>query len=237
MMTGAGYCEARTGVRTLDVATGTLSAVAAEVTELFEGLFVDIERMRVRLVDLFSAGPVDSVEASAAVDPVAHELLGRGVVLGSGYVAARDALTDHPLYLAWWQGESQQLLGQADAPAGDPLDYTRREWFRVPESTGRRHITGPYVDYVCTDEYVVTSTMPVVVEGKMRGVVGADTLVETLEDVLMDTLRSGEATLVSANGRVVASADHRLGAGTLVDLEKCSERLECGTLPLLVVQR
>ena len=222
---------------TLHVATGTLSSVAAEVTALFEGLFVDIERMRVRLVDLFSAGPVDSADASAAVHPIAHELLRDGVVLGSGYVAARDALTDHPLYLAWWQGESQQLLGQADTPAGDPLDYTRREWFRVPESTGRRHITGPYVDYVCTDEYVVTSTMPVVVEGAMLGVVGADTLVETLENVLLDTVRSADATLVSASGRVVASADHRLGAGTLVDFDACTERLECGTLPLLVVQR
>ena len=222
---------------TLHVATGTLPSAAAGVAELFEGLFSEIERMRVRLVDLFSAGPVDSATASAAVHPVAHALLRGGVVLGSGYVAARDALTDHPLYLAWWQGESQQLLGQADAPSGDPLDYTRREWFRVPASTGSRHITGPYVDYVCTDEYVVTSTAPVVVGGRMLGVTGADTLVETLENVLLGTLRSADATLVSATGRVVVSADHRLGAGTLVDLDDCTARVQCGTLPLVVVQR
>lgn len=217
--------------------TSTLDSVASEVTELFEDLFVDIDSMRARLVSLFEAGPVDSAAVSDAAHPIAHGLLARGVVLGSGFVAARGALTDHPLYLAWWQGESQQFLGQADAPAGDPLDYTRREWFRVPEQTGVRHVTGPYVDYVCTDEYVCTSTMPVLVDGRMLGVVGADTLAETLENLLLDTLRDADATLVSESGRVVVSADPHLGAGTLVELGDYAEQIPCGTLPLTVVHR
>ncbi len=215
--------------------TKQLAAVADEVTALFEGIFVAVEDMRVSLLDLFDAGRVDAEQVNHVVHPRASALLDQGLVLGCGYVASRDALVDRSLYLAWWQGESQQLLGQADAPAGDPLDYTRREWFRVPEATGARHVTGPYVDYVCTDEYVVTSTMPVVSQGRMVGVVGADTLVETLEDVLLPLLRTAGATLVSEHGRVVASADHRLAAGTLVDLDDCVERVPCGTLPLAVV--
>lgn len=138
----------------------------------------------------------------------------------------------HCEYLAWWQGEEQQLLGEADSPAsGDPFDYTRREWFRVPVETGRRHVTGPYVDYVCTDEYVVTSTAPVVVDGTCLGVVGADVLVETLEDRLLATLREHGATLVGEHGRVMVSSDHRRAPGVLLDLEG-RETHRCGELPL-----
>ncbi len=237
MMTRTRIPRTGSGVSTLRLADRTLGSIADDVTALFEDLFVDVERMRERLVGLFERGPLDSAAAVDAVCPLASALLDRGLVLGAGYVAERDALSDHPLYLAWWQGESQQLLGQADAPAGDPLDYTRREWFRVPRETGERHVTGPYVDYVCTDEYVVTSTMPVVVDSRMLGIVGADTLVETLENVLLDSLLRAGATLVSEHGRVIASADHRLAAGTLVDLDSCTERLPCGTLPLAVVIR
>lgn len=210
--------------------------VAEEVTEYFRRLFGDIERMRTSLLDLFAAGPVDAGVAAAAVEPDARALLDQGLVLGAGYVAARDALTDQSLYLAWWQGDSQQCLGGSDAPgSGDPFDYTRREWFRVPEATGERHVTGPYVDYVCSDEYVVTSTMPVVVGDRMVGVVGADTLVETLENVLLPTLRSTGATLVSEHGRTIASSDHRLAAGTLLDLPSCEQLSPCHDLPLAVV--
>ena len=37
-----------------------------------------------------------------------------------------------------------------------------------------RHLTGPYVDYVCTDDYTITITTPVRVAGRLVGVVGTD---------------------------------------------------------------
>jgi hypothetical protein len=218
------------------VAHRNLSPVADAVTDLFEKLFADLELMRAALVELFSQGPVESAAVVAAVEPDARALLDKGMVLGAGYVAARDALDDKSLYLAWWQGETRQLLGDPDTPAmSDPLDYTRREWFRTPEMSGERHVTGPYVDYVCTDEYVVTSTDPVVVDGRMVGVVGADTLVETLERMLLPILREAGATLVNDHGRTVASTDLRIAAGTIVDLSSCQEAVSCGDLPLRVV--
>lgn len=216
--------------------TVRLEEAAAEVTQLFEHTFVAVADLRGSLEDVFSAGPVDAERANQVVHPWATALLDEGTVLGCGYVAAPDALSDRTLYLAWWQGEGQQLLGHAEAPAGDPLDYTRREWFRAPETSGNRHITGPYVDYVCTDEYVVTCTVPVLSGGKMVGVAGADTLVETLENLLLDPLRSAGATLVSEHGRVIVSADHRLAPGALVAIDQQPESVACGTLPLAVVR-
>jgi hypothetical protein len=173
--------------------------------------------MRAALLPLFEAGPVTSGSAVAAVEPIVQRLLDRPVMLGGGFVAAQGALADHPLYLAWWQGIGRELLGVAGAPGGDTLDYTTREWFRVPRATGERHVAGPYVDYVCTDEYVLTSTVPVIVAGELVGVVGADMLVESLERELLPLLRAAGATLVGSTGRVVVSADHRLAPGSRID--------------------
>lgn len=214
--------------------TGEHAAVAEEVSAHFERILAEVDQMRAALCERFAAGPVDAAQAEAAVHPIAQRLLDGGAVLGTGYVAGRDALSDRALHLASWQGEDKQLLGRSDAPGGDEFDYTKREWFRVPQTTGDRHVTGPYVDYVCADEYVVTSAVPVLVEGgRMVGIVGADQLVETLEDLLLEVLSDAGATLVSDHGRVIASADHRVAPGTLVELGP--QAVPCGTLPMAII--
>ena len=97
-------------------------------------------------------------------------------------------------------------------------------------------MTGPYVDFVCTDEYVMTSTAPVLSGGRMVGVVGADTLVETLEKLLMPSLRAAGATVVNDLGRAVASSDPHLATGSLIDLDDCRDIIACARLPLSVVK-
>jgi len=92
------------------------------------------------------------------------------------------------------------------------------------------------VDYVCTDEYIVTISQPVLLGARMLGIVGADVLVETLEEVLLGRLREAGATLVHAQGRVLASADDRLAAGRLIDPAGYRERVGCGVLPLCLVR-
>ncbi|GLY17056.1 hypothetical protein Kisp01_40710 [Kineosporia sp. NBRC 101677] len=214
----------------------TMGALARDVSDLFEGLFVALEDMRQCLAGLFAQGPAVAETVVEALRERARARLDAGLVLGCGFVSSKDALADRSLYLAWWQGEGRRLLGEAGSPDGDLLDYTRREWFRVPERTRQRHVTGPYVDYVCTDEYVVTLSQPVVAGDRMLGIVGADTLVETLEDVLLAGLGAAGATLVSDHGRVMVSADHRLAAGKLIDFADCRERTGCGDLPLSLVR-
>lgn len=215
-----------------------IAACATTIETFFGGLFDELELMREHLAAQFNAHPVSSACVGATIEPLVRSMLTREEIVGTGFVASPDALSDQHLYLAWWQGENQQLLAESAAPAdGDPLDYTRHEWFRTPLRTGRRHITGPYVDFVCTDEYVVTSTVPVVVEGTMVGVVGADMLVETLEIMLLPHLRQAgnRTTLVNYIGRAVASADPHTATGTLVDLASVSETFPCRNLPLSVV--
>lgn len=222
----------------MTVQTAELAACVERVETHFHHILDQLESMRAPLVGLFDRGPVDADTARSSIEPLVRTFLATSDIVGAGYVAARGALDDQPLYLAWWQGDDQHLLAEPDAPAtGAPLDYTRHPWFRTPERTGEPHVTGPYVDFVCTDEYVMTSTTPVFSHGRMVGVVGADTLVETLEKLLLPTFRAVGATLVNDLGRTVMSADPHQATGSLIDLAECSEVVSCARLPLSVVRR
>jgi hypothetical protein len=205
-----------------------------DVEQHFERIFAELAAWQVTLGELFAAGPVSAAAATEAIaGSVISFLDGPHHLVGAGFVAARNALADKPLYLAWWQGDDRRLLAEPALTATETFDYTRRPWFANPELTGQRHITGPYVDFVCTDEYTLTSTAPVVVAGRMVGVVGADTLVETLEAMLLPGLRAAGATLVNEHGRAVVSADPHVGPGERVAESRAV--LPCTGLPLAVV--
>jgi hypothetical protein len=122
-------------------------------------------------------------------------------------------------------------------------------------------VTGPYVDYLCTDQYTLTFTQPLVVRGVFAGVVGADVLVawfeQHLHDVLdvldvLDVPSGGEdpCVLVNVAGRVVTSSDPTWVTGDLLrglPLETWftgahTDQADwaftrCGSLPLGVISR
>lgn len=154
-------------------------------------------------------------------------------VIGAGFVAAPGFIRDAEWHLAWWLSELNSFglgarrghvrrLDAIEDPSSDAFrDYTALEWWRVPLSTGRRHLTGPYVDYLCTDEYTITLTVPVHADDRMIGVVGADLYVDEIERRQLPLLRSldREATLVNASGRVLASTDGDRAPGSLLRID------------------
>ncbi|WP_104133026.1 PDC sensor domain-containing protein [Cryobacterium sp. M91] len=160
-----------------------------------------------------------------------------GMVIGAGFVSAPSFLGWH---LAWWLG-GQNPAGSALPATGirhletveDPRDesfrdYTALEWWRVPAQTRRRHVTGPYVDYLCTDEYTLTLTLPVYRGGtELIGVVGIDLSVDQLERQLVPRLGASgvRVTLINASARVVVSTDAHLATGALLRLPGLTERL------------
>lgn len=208
------------------IATRSHADVAAHVAGTIDGIFAMIDGWRDLLEDRlradasFTAARVDPLVESFAVPAVTGETL----LTGAGFVAAPGALSDAEWHLAWWlggTGPSRQLrrLATIDDPSHDQFrDYTALEWWRVPATTGTRHLTGPYVDYVCTDDYTVTITTPVRIGGELVGVVGADALVDRLERALLPAMRSGATpvTLVNASGRVVTSTDARREPGSIL---------------------
>ena len=62
----------------------------------------------------------------------------------------------------------------------------------------------------------MTSTAPVSSGGRMVGVVGADSLLETLEELFLPSLRAAGATLVNDQGRAVMSADPHVAMRSLI---------------------
>ncbi len=194
----------------------------------------DVSRAKV-LVRVQDHLEADDAPTAATLDPIVEAsavsaLAADGLITGSGFVAAPGLLSDAQWHLAWWLGGPAGIrrLATIDDPSSDQFrDYTTLEWWRFPARTGTRHLTGPYVDYVCTDDYTVTITTPVTVRGELLGVVGMDVLVDRLERELLPLLRTAGVpiAIVNASGRIVTSTDSRREPGSMLRMEGLEEAL------------
>nr|WP_051343124.1 cache domain-containing protein [Pseudonocardia spinosispora] len=200
-----------------------LDSAAAEIVEqvsrLVEGIFDGLTPVLAAAESLLAA-PAAASDLDR-LDPLVIDMLD-DVVIGGGFVAAPDTLADQRFGFEWWttadRAGPEQLFISLDPNSDAFLDYTRQSWFTVPRDTGRRHINGPYVDYLCTDEYTLTFTIPVQGRSAFAGIVGADVFVTTVERLLLPALRrlDGRAALVNAQGRVVVSTSARQATGSLI---------------------
>lgn len=173
------------------------------------------------LAALHAVGAASAARLDELVEPHSVRLraLREPRVFGAGFVAARGEFGDADGHLAWWQGEPcRRLVPAAEAVRKGRVDYTALEWFRVPAATGRPHVAGPYVDYLCNDDYTVTFAAPVCLEARFLGVLALDVLVDTIErDLLPALLDTGEELVaLSRNGRVLLSSDPRYETGDTV---------------------
>ncbi|MGW3498436.1 cache domain-containing protein [Streptomyces sp. NPDC001020] len=213
------------GAATLDPATE--AAVAAQVRSTLEAVFDTVARTRADatalLRRLIAQGRRPMTADLAALRPGLHRhLIRQELVSGVGFVAAPGLLGDVPAWLEWWQisvdGDVRPLLPDLDPRQSAYSDYTHWDWFALPRDTGHRAIAGPYVDYLCSDEYSLTLSVPVHVEGRFAGVTAADVYLRHFEAAVMPLLRAlpGPAHLVNARGRVAASTDpaHLVGSLT-----------------------
>ena len=204
-------------------------AAAADIAGALERFSAAVfEPLRVMADAVAAAIPVGRrpvLAEFAAVRPLAVAQLQRadGLVTGSGLIADPALIADAPWHLAWWtagvDGRVDPLRVVSD-PAQDGFrDYTVLEWWVVPLRTGGRHITGPYVDYLCTDASTLTFTVPVHrPDGSMAAVVGSDVYASRAERLLLPVLRAGghPATVVNTAGRVVVSTCPGHATGSLV---------------------
>jgi len=239
--------------------TRTLPAAddcARAVGETFGDVFALIDDWRAAITAMIDGAPggVLSADVDAEVERLVVPRLAEpgALVIGGGFVAAPGFLPDAEWHLAWWLGHSNTFgVGDGDStvrrleadenPASENFrDYTTLEWWRVPARTAAAHITGPYVDYLCTDDYTLTLTVPVRHGGAMVGLVGADLYVNDIERILLPRVRAiaGSATIVNGAGRIVVSTDPHRATGSLLRQESLAgvEKIQCGDsgLSLLV---
>ena len=145
------------------------------------------------------------------------------IVVGMGMIVTPDLLSDVPLYLEWWQRESSAeppspLKVDLNPSSLGFYDYAAAEWFEVPRRSGKRHIVGPYVDVHGTGHYLMTLTAPVIDDGQLLGVVGADVTVCNFETLLLRALQPERThvVIVNAEDRVVMSTSAQYLTGSLL---------------------
>lgn len=184
------------------------------VTEYFGRALDALDDWRGRLaVEIATAradAPLTTDRLDALVEPSALALFDQLdlPVYGSGFIAALDSLADANSHLAWWQGpERAQLVLAAQSVNKEHIDYSELEWYRVPFQTGRPHVAGPYVDYLCSDEYTITVAAPVHVDDEFVGAVALDLLIDQVERHLTPQLAAfgDDISIVNGVGRVLLS--------------------------------
>ncbi|WP_435744212.1 cache domain-containing protein [Microbacterium sp. PMB16] len=229
--------------------TGTDMATRNAVTIVEEYFAAPIRSLRdwvspfaEQVAEARRAGPLTSAGLDALVEPHALTMLGLGAVpvYGAGFIAAIDLLADAHSHLAWWQGEDRrQLVLAAQSVNKENIDYSALEWFRVPMATGEPHVAGPYVDYLCSDDYTMTIAVPAAVDGERIGVAGLDLLVASVERELTPRLAGlgSEVTLTNSVGRVVVSTDPRCAPGDSVRGSRLADlpRVACAGVTLDVI--
>ncbi|MEV6207741.1 hypothetical protein [Kitasatospora sp. NPDC051914] len=208
-------------------AEATAADVAARVRDTLEVVFEAVAETLADTTAVLTAaadrGTPPTTGDLAALRPGLEHRLGRlGLVSGIGFVAAPGLLADVPAWLEWWQsgadGTVRPLLLDLDPGHSAYSDYTHWDWYALPRDTGLRAVAGPYVDYLCSDEYSLTLSAPVTVGGAFAGVAAADVYLSHFEAAVMPVLRElpGPACLVNARGRVAVSTDTRYLAGSLL---------------------
>jgi hypothetical protein len=161
--------------------------------------------------DSIRLGAAGAVEAVLEVERTMQlELSRRPLVFGGGFVAEPERFGGE--LMAWWQAiGAERMIRRLDPGAtgnGYVRSYVDIEWFRVPRETGAPHMTGPYIDYLCTDEATLTFTAPFAIDGEFQGVLGADITLDLFERGVGDALEATPRALVLTHEhRVVASAD------------------------------
>lgn len=159
---------------------------------------------------------------------------------GAGFVAATGVLEDSPWWLEWYVRGDDDAVERLQVPL-DPsqhgfYDYTTTAWFREPEQHRHRVVTGPYVDYLCTEDQTLTFSQPVVVGDRFLGVAACDVPAVTVERDLVPTLRRLDQLTIVANpeGRVLCSNSGRFVCGDLLSAADLAEATPVPGLAMVV---
>lgn len=228
------------------ISPDTLQRAADLVADYFRSSIAVLEenapRIGARLASALDAKHLTSTKLDELVDPIADDIFSRVDIpaYGAGFVAETGLLSDSSHYLAWWQGsDRKKLVLAAQSVNKERIDYSGLEWFRVPQQTKATHVAGPYVDYLCSDEYTITIATPVYIDGRFTGVAAFDVLIDEVEASLTPRLEElgVDIALVNGVGRVVISTNpaHATGDALRPGSTPDALRAHCGNIALDVV--
>lgn len=184
--------------------------------QIFQALSAWLPRVTEHFAAAAAAGGISGSQLAGWAHEAALELLRNPQLklYGAGCCALAPTVVRDGNPLAWWQGpEHAQLAAATFGPGQAAIDIARLEWFRIPRETGERHVAGPFVDYLCSNEVTVTASVPVISAGQFLGVACVDLLVSALEDALLPYFGAAPLTLINSAGRIVITTNPALSTG------------------------
>lgn len=215
----------------------TLERTAEALSTSINGVFADLEKI---------ANAVSAAAAAAPGIPRRNEFLflkqelsrfiglHSDLIIGAGIAYAPGSLPEAPQWLEWWRaqpkGEPKFVTHDLNPDSLNYYDYTTREWFKLPSSTGRPLAVGPYVDLGGINVSIITLCVPAPT-AQGTHVLGCDLPLANLEGVFLRALQIREpaVVLLGPNGRVIASNNARIATGTLLppqDIERAEATLD-----------
>lgn len=188
----------------------------------FDDLYTDLERMADAVRSAVAptgatggVGPFDDAQLATMKSHAVDLLSRRTLADGAGVIFDPDGIAI-PEQLIQWQVRSQgggfEPYGFVyDADSTEYYDFMRLPWFETPRRTGAPTLTGPYLDFLGVDDYVLTATVPIVSDGVFMGVAGADIQVSALERIMLSRCRGLRVpvALVAAQDRIVCANSAR----------------------------
>lgn len=209
----------------------TLERTVEALTASINGVFADLEKI---------ASTVSSVADKAPGIPRRSEYLflkqelsrfinlHSDLIIGAGIAYAPGSLPEAPHWLEWWRaqpnGEPKFVTHDLNPDSLNYYDYTTREWFKVPSSTGRPLAVGPYVDIGGINVSIITLCVPAPT-AQGTHVLGCDLPLAKLEKVFLRSLRIREpaVVLLGPNGRVISSNNARHATGNLLQPQEIAQ--------------
>lgn len=199
-------------------------AVARCVRELAAAtalVFAALDELARPLAAAWQEGPrpLSTERLSSLQGDVVAQMDVQPAFTGAGYVLTESALRDQPRYLEWWNrapgGRYEPLILDLDPASADHYDYYAMEWFFAAVHEQRRFVSGPLIDLPCSNVCILTFSTPVVVDGFLVGIAGADVALARLEPLLLPPMRrlGVPAVLVNRERRVISSNDARWTTG------------------------
>jgi GntR family transcriptional repressor for pyruvate dehydrogenase complex len=201
-----------------------------QVEQWFETAFVHLDDMNKDFSDLLEKGssPGEDVARIARANRdglkkrVRRYLRDDARADGAGLIFTRSSMGKGRGVIEWWERDATHTVNRysfgVDPTVDRFYDYEKLEWFTRSFESGRRWVTGPYIDYLGVDKYVVTFTAQSSVHGRPVGVAAVDVLLDDFESQLLPILRghAGPAALVSAHGSVLVSGTGEFTTGNLI---------------------
>lgn len=214
-----------------------LERTADALSSSINGVFTDLEKIADGLTA--AAEAVSGVPRRTEFLFLRQELanfikLHSDLIVGAGIAYAPGSLPEAPYWLEWWRaqpkGEPRFVTHDLNPESLNYYDYTSREWFALPSSSGRPVAVGPYVDFGGINVNIITLCVPAPTAQGIH-VFGCDLTLANLEGVFLRALRIREpvVVLLGPNGRVIASNNARIATGTLLleeDMRRITDSLD-----------